>query len=218
MSKYVIHACPERMEYVMEYMLPSLRRQDIYDISVRCDTKHIGNLKSCMRIFASMPEAGGTWHLQDDVIICRDFKTRTEELSEDDIICGYAWTNDDNVEKVGYVKPQDMWWSFPCIHIPNGLARECADWFFNVAKDDPKYTSYVKQKKYDDYFFLEFLKEKRPDCRVLNLKPNLVDHIDYLLGFSVVNKERRHAPVRAKWFEDSDLVDELADKLYNKRF
>lgn len=66
----------------MDYLLPSFRRQDIQDVSVRCDTKRVGNLKSCMEIFASMPEEGGTWHLQDDVLLCRNFKERTEAFPD----------------------------------------------------------------------------------------------------------------------------------------
>ena len=52
-----------------------------------------------------------------------------------------------------------------------------------------------------------------PDYKVLNLKPNLVDHIDYLLGGTVINKERKNKNVRAVWFEDLDLVENLEKKL-----
>lgn len=129
------------------------------------------------------------------------------------MICGYVWPQDENLQYEGWVKPENMWWSFPCIHIPNHMARECAEWFDSEAKNNPKYASYIKKKKYDDFFFLEFLKARYPSRTVLNLNPCLVDHVDFLLGGSVINRERKHAPVRATWFEDLDLVDELANKI-----
>ena len=52
MAKYLIHACPKRMWYVQEYLVPSLLKQGIYesDISVYNDIDGLGNLKACMRV------------------------------------------------------------------------------------------------------------------------------------------------------------------------
>ena len=58
MAKYVIHACPERMWYVDNYLIPSMRGQSIHNIDVRCDNEHIGCLESCMQIFKSMDGDG----------------------------------------------------------------------------------------------------------------------------------------------------------------
>ena len=53
-----------------------------------------------------------------------------------------------------------------------------------------------------------------PNEYVLNLKPNLVDHIDYLLGGSTINERKEDKKqVRALWFDDLDLVKELGGKI-----
>ena len=44
---------------------------------------------------------------------------------------------------------------------------------------------------------------------VLNLKPNLVDHVDYLIGGSVVNKVRAEKETHAVHFDDTNLVTKL---------
>lgn len=213
MIKYVIHACPERMWYVNDYLVPSLQAQGIDNIVVECDDKRLGNLKHCMRIFSHITYPGGAWHLQDDVIICRDFKKRTEECNDLDVVCGFVIKQDKNVDKVGYVKPEDMWWSFPCIYIPNHLARECAYWVDNVAKYKSIYSWMIRANRYDDSLFKEFLIDCYPNYQILNLTPNLVDHIDYLVGGTTINQGRTLKDIRSAFFEDTDLVDELEKKI-----
>ena len=186
MSKYVIHACPDRMWYVNGYLIPSMKEQGINEIMVKCDKGHYGCLENCMQAFMGMYGPGGAWHMQDDVLVCRNFKERTEEFKSG-IVCGFVFEYDEWLKYTGTVTPEHMWWSFPCIYIPNELARECAKWFYTEARKNPKYEFYLKSGKYDDYFFLEFLKERYPKYQVLNLKPCLVDHVDYLIGGSVVN-------------------------------
>ena len=219
MSKYVIHTCPPRKEYVNKYLIPSMVEQGIdrLDIAVRSDDYRLGNLAKCMEIFESMRSKGSAWHLQDDIVICKDFKERTEELTGDDIVCGYCWDKDDNVNNIGYVSPDGMWWSFPCIHIPNQYASECATWFYRVASYSPKYELWIASKKYDDYFFREFLRITYPDIKILNLTPNLVDHVDFLLGGTTVNGARTDKEVRSKYFEDLDLVKELEKKINERK-
>ena len=212
MTDYIIHACPNRMWYVEEYLVPSMKEQGIENIIVKCDNDHLGNLESCMRIFQSLPDDGGSWHLQDDVIICRNFKKRTEELASG-IVCGFAWSNDGNIGYVGTVTPYTMRWSFPCIYIPNKIAKECASWFYRTAKYNLNYIPMLKDKKYDDWFFREYLRIFYPAYPVVNLEESLVDHIDYLIGGTVTNIERKNKNVYAKWFKDPDLVNELRMKL-----
>ena len=212
MSKYIIHACPERMWYVNQYLVPSMRNQGINGIVIKCDDKHVGCLESCMQIFMTTYGDGGSWHLQDDIIIGKDFKQRTEQF-DNGIICGYCWDKDDNKNLIGNVKPHDMWWSFPCIYIPNNLVRECAKWFYTKAKYDQKYSDWVKSNKFDDALFKEFLEIYYPDENVINLKPNLVDHVDFLIGGSCINGIRPDKQTRALYFSDLDLVDELSEKL-----
>ena len=89
MSKYVIHSTPERMWYVENYLFPSMINQgiDAHNIMIKCDVNHDGCLENCMKIFKSMENNDGSWHLQDDVIICKDFKHLTEEY-DFGIVCG----------------------------------------------------------------------------------------------------------------------------------
>lgn len=209
MAKYLIHTYPNRMWYVRRYLVPSMRNQGITDISVECDKSNIGNLKSCMKIFSMMPDDDeGCWHLQDDIVICHDFKERTEE-HDSGVVAGYVYAKS-NMD--GEVNVQHIWYSFPCIRIPNRIARECAKWFY-ANKDNPEYIDRSSVNKYDDWFFREFLINKYPLMNVLNLKPNLVDHVDYLIGGSSVNKQRKSKQTRARYFEDVYLVDELENKL-----
>ena len=213
MSKYIIHACPGRMRYVENYLVPSMKKQDIGDISIKCDDNHRGCLDSCMQIFMSTYGDGGAWHMQDDVVICRDFKKRTEDYDGyDGIVCGFAYIKDENANHYGLVQPSKMWWSFPCIYIPNNIARECAKWFYTKGRNDSKYAKWTNSNKYDDAFFKEFITLSYPDISVLNMTPNLVDHVDYLIGGSIANKLRSYQ-TRSKYFEDLYLVDELEKKL-----
>ena len=212
MDRYVIHACPQRMDYVNGYLVPSLEAQGIKDYRVVCDRFKAGNLYKCMEIFASMEGDGSTWHLQDDIIICNDFHRRTKWFVNK-IVCGFCYENDDNRNNVGEVTYENMWWSFPCIMIPNEVARECAQWFYQVASKDPRYEIWIASKKYDDYFFREFLKERHPDKKAINLKPNLVDHIDWLIGGTTTHGISRGEQLRSCYFEDVELVDELEEKI-----
>ena len=219
MTKYIVHACEQRRDYINDYLLPSMLEQGISSlaINVEYDDLNIGNLSKCMEIFSSLDNTGGTWHIQDDVIICRNFKEITEQYDDGfTVVCGFVWDKDVNADHVGYVEPQFMW-TFPCIYIPNKLASGCADWFYSSASRNPKYKLWVMENRYDDYFFQEYLKTFYPDDKVLNLVPNLVDHVDYLLGGTLVDKWRKDPQVRSAYFDDLDLVEELEEKIRNER-
>ena len=177
-------------------------------------------------------EIGGTWHLQDDVIICRNFFDRIKTLESkygDKVICGYCWEKDPNVGVTGKaantevasvdvieVVPFRMWWSFPCIYIPNKIAKECAEWFYSVASHEERYITYIVTKQCDDYFFREFLRLHYPTIKIaIHLKPCLVDHIDYLIGGSQIKAINRPVETHAAWFDDDDLIEQLKNKLNN---
>ncbi len=214
---YMIHACEDRMWYVEGFLIPSMIEQGIpsKDIFVWCDTDGNGNLISCMKPFEFCGKiAGGTWHLQDDVLICRDFAKRTNEHTKKHIICGFCHSGYENgIPITGWVYPALMWNStFPCVYIPNEIAAECADWFFNDACKRPEYQSWVKSGKMDDNFFHAFCLEKHPNEKVLNLAPHLVEHVDYIIGGSVINKWRG-STCRGYYFDDDELVNELTRKV-----
>ena len=223
--KYMIHACPQRMWYVEEFLVPSIAEQGITekDIVIWNDSGGKGNLFSCMDAFKECGKhEGGTWHLQDDVIICREFAKRTQEADENMITCGFACEKFESaVGKLrercwGDHRVQQMWYSFQCILIPNYLAGECANWFYDDASKRKENQIRVQDGKYDDEFWRMFLLEKHGRMRMMNLKPNLVDHIDYLIGGTIVNKQRLYNESRAYYFEDIDLVSELEEKLIHR--
>ena len=107
-----------------------------------------------------------------------------------------------------------MWYSFPCIRIPNKLAGECSKWFYD---NQERFTLYIKNKKYDDSLFKDFLLEHYSDTKVKNLIPNLVDHIDYLIGGSITNNRRSEKQVRSLYWEDYDLITALREEI-NTRY
>ena len=211
---YMIHACPQRMWYVDEFLVPSMRAQGIEDIEIWNDTEGRGNLYSCMEAFKACGKRdGGTWHLQDDVIISRDFAEWTKEPFKG-VVCGFGCQNfGPSMTQVGSVPMAFMWYSFQCIHLPNELAGECADWFFNDAQYRTQYSPQIVDRKHDDWFFREFMRERHSDMTVINLTPNLVDHIDHLIGGTLINKQRHIQTNRSYFFKDQDMVDELAEKL-----
>ena len=90
--RILIHAVPERMWYVNEFLVPSLEAQGADNIEIWNDTEHQGNLAACMESFATRKGDGGTWHLQDDVLICRNFVERCRDL-DDGIVFGFCCRN-----------------------------------------------------------------------------------------------------------------------------
>lgn len=209
MAKYLIHAVPKRMWYVDQYLLPSMLNQGILmeNIEIYVDTKGEGNLKACMHAFESCQGDGGTWHIQDDVCICKDFKTLTEAL-DFGLVCGFSSKLYDGPGKIGAVPREKMWFSFPCIRIPDLWARKCAEWAFNSIIGNPVYERYWKNGVNDDWMFRQYLKEFHKDVCAINLAPNLVDHVDYLIGGGTGKKPRKE-PCRAQYWKDEDIVKEL---------
>lgn len=209
----MIHTYPKRLWYVENYLIPAMLKQGVNreDIAVHNDFIGEGNLKACMRAFLSVNDDDkGTWHLQDDVIICKDFKERTE-MYDRGLVCGFSSALYDGPGKVGPVSIYDMWFSFPCIRIPNQYARECSEWITNYIIGNPVYRLYWMNGKNDDWAFREYLRSFHKTDPALNLAPNLVDHIDYLLGGG--SGGVRKQPCRSQYWKDEDLVKELEDKL-----
>lgn len=218
-AEFMIHACPARMWYVDEFLIPSMIAQGIPERSIEVwnDDSGKGNLASCMDAFADCGRRrGGTWHLQDDVIISRDFAEKTAKL-DNGIVCGFVnETFGPNVSMHGDNIPVAfMYNSFQCIRIPNALAGECADWVRTEAPKDSHCQGMIASGKCDDSLWVEFLAARHPDIRVTNLRPCIVDHIDFLLGGSVINRWRGYH-ARAYWWDDEDRVDELKEKLAHR--
>ena len=100
--RYLIHACPAREWFVEGYMVPEMKRQGIpeEEIEIWMDRNGDGNLMSCMKSFEECGKRnGGTWHLQDDVVLASDFaeKTRTHD---DGLVCGFG--------RIGWQSPESV--------------------------------------------------------------------------------------------------------------
>lgn len=218
MAKYMIHTCTKRLWYVENYLIPSMLEQGIdnHDITLYVDVND-GCLKSHVKSFtqASDYNIKGMWHLQDDVIICKDFKEQTEKYAGDFTVCGFASEYDERKGwKDGDVTGLNMWYSFPCIYIPTRIVKSYTDWFNVYVWRDHQYDKWVKANKYDDTIFRIYMENYYKDEYVLNLAPNLVDHIDYLIGGTIINEaaERKH-PIRSLYWQDEDLVQDLERRL-----
>jgi hypothetical protein len=70
----------------------------------------------------------------------------------------------------------------------------------------------IRTGKMDDLIFKEYLIKHHPEMEVENITPNLVDHIDYLIGGSIANKARKKI-ARAKSFPDLDLVNDITGRI-----
>ena len=213
MTKYLIRAYPKRMWFVNDHIIPSMLAQGISadDISVYNDDKGEGNLRSFLNACLTVADDdGGTWFIQDDVCICRDFK-RLTELYDNGIVCGFSSERYDGKGRVGAVHVQDMWFSFPCIRIPNKIARECSVWVDKYIIGNHVYRQFWESGRNDDWAFRTFVFQRYPAELALNIAPNLVDHVDYLLGGGSGGK--RPAEVRAQYWYDHDLVQALEKKI-----
>ena len=209
--KYMIHLVPARYLYVRKYLIPSMFKQGIRSQSIMFheDAAGDGNLKSTLKSFEALPKTGYTWHIQDDVIISSDFYQKTQEL-EGKVICGFASIYDK--AEPGIVKPADMWYSFTCIKIPNSYAREFVQWVNYMWDDEnPRYFVNILNNSFDDFLFKEFMMDKHPEDDVLNVVPNLVNHIDYLIGGSTQFK--REELIVSKYWEEPELIDKLKKEL-----
>ena len=215
--KILIHAVPERMWYVREFLLPALQAQGADQVEIWNDAEHAGNLAACMAAFAACDGEGGTWHLQDDVLPCRDFVRRCRELEDAGLVYGFCCRNfTDRLDAFGTVYAPDAWHSFQCVRIPDAWARECAEWVWGEhwrrESPMPELPILWELNKGDDSFFHEFIQCRHGDSIVENVRPNLVEHVDWLIGGSYLQPWRGYL-ARAEYWDDEDLIDALHDRL-----
>ena len=215
MAEYLIHACPAREWYVNDFLIPSMMEQGIKrdQIEVWMDDKGMGNLISFMRCCEEYGKRdSGRWHLQDDVCISSDFKMKTEKYDEG-IVSGFFREEWQGLTPQGGRVPAVYHWnSFQCVRIPDQYVKECAEWFFTDAAYRDTYADIVKSNKCVDSMWYDFLCECHLEETVTNLNPSIVDHIDFLLGGSVINKWRGHH-ARGDLWEDDEAYNRMKDKL-----
>lgn len=227
--RYMIHTIPERMWYVKGYLIPELIRQGIPKsrIKVWNDKDHMGNLVSCITSFLwcgeqvkdhdKLPKPH-TWHIQDDVVPSKVFAQVTEFGNEFNMpvvagFCADLCYGEDRSPYKGFQPIDKLWWSFQCIRIDDWLAGECGRWFMaHEGSFGQDMDILLREGKGDDTLFSLFLKENHPKMKVFNGQVNLVQHIDDLLGGSVVNKGRDFA-IRSKYWTDHGEMDKVKEWL-----
>ena len=220
-TTYMIHACPERMWYVNDYLIPSMKEQGISDsqIIIWEDKDHKGNLESFMQSCKWIGEhenyIRGIWHMQDDVVISKRFRELTDSHNFG-VSQGFSNLKCDasNLNMLGIVPPSAAWLSFPCIRIPNLYAKQLAEWYYGDVIPNGRYKEWVAEGKNDDAMWKKFMCETHPNENCFNFIPNVVDHVDYLIGGSIANTQREPDDIRTGyWFEDNGEVAELKKKL-----
>ncbi len=213
--KILIHACPKRMWYVEGFLVPELKRQGADCIEIWNDWQGLGNLRACMASFAARQGDGGTWHIQDDVLLCRDFVERCRQHNEGVV---YGFCNEqfeDDPQQVGRVSIEDAWHSFQCVRIPDAYARGCAAWLEGAGKNHAYYPLWTSSGKMDDSVFRAYMLAEHPRDMVENLRPCLVEHVDAIIGGSALYPWRGFW-ARAYWWDDEDLVHELKEAVKGK--
>lgn len=210
MIQVLIHTCRQRKWYVDKYLAPSLREQGIDNIIIYNDEYNEGQLPSLIKSY-DCTNGKDTWHLQDDIIISRRFKELAEKYNNG-IVCGFC--NGFSRGQKGYSNLDNMWYSMPCIRIPGDIFKYFINWLqdYNVQK---RLRIYFEQNKHDDVLLNEFLKEYSPRMRVWNIAPNMVNHIDHLLGGSLINKDRnKDTPyIMSKYWDEPELLANIKNLL-----
>lgn len=203
MSKYLIHAIPQRMWYVEKHLIPSMEKQGILEknITVYNDKEKCGNLQAFLNSIRGIKE--DTWHLQDDIILASNFAHITENV-KNGLVCGFCSGYSKDVPS-GTVFVKDMWYSFPCVRIPVQFTEEFPQWIQKVINVEP-YGTWIRLGKFDDSLFMEFLQKEHAEEKCLNLNPNIIDHIDYLIGGSTVNKERYYKKAMSIYWREPELL------------
>lgn len=211
--KYMIHTYPKRLWYVKEHIVKDLLKQGIKqkDILIVNDTKGLGNLWAFVGSLDLVTE--DTWHLQDDILISKQFKLKTDVLGRMGIVvCGfnhYDFNSGCNLCK-GITKPIFMYMTFPCVFIPKRYTDEFKEWINNEITKI-KHKDMIATGKCDDQLFYQYMIERHQFDEIYNCYDCLVDHVDYLLGGSSIND--RDVIVRATYWYENDLNIKLEEEL-----
>lgn len=222
--KVMIHTCKKREYYVSNFLVPALIKSGFEkdEVYIYLDDKGLGCLKSYLKSFEELPANNDNiWHLQDDVLPRRDFFKHSEKLSvfDDAIICGFGNKEFYTKNDFGYANnASEMFYSFPCIRIPNYICNNFVKWFDMVAKKEVKYQKYIVNNKFVDYLFKEFVDYHflGVNMTIFNYRPCLVEHVDEFVEGSTVNKNRPK-PAKALIFNDKVALEELCKWYDNQK-
>ena len=217
--KFIVRSCNKRLWYVKQFLIPDLIENGISedDIIHINDDNQEGCLSNWLRACRTQLEEcdGGAWHLQDDVLIASNFSEVAGSVPTD-IVCNGFVTKDFNPKEIydiGIVPVQKYWCSFPCIYVPDVLIAEFLDWYHQKIVVEGKYRKYVEMRRYDDRFFWQLMKERHKDDNCLNIVPNMVEHVDNLLGGSVANNDIAKRKAKSFYWVEPDKEKELIRRM-----
>lgn len=232
----IVRACVERRDYVKKFLIPSLLEQGMPQdhVLIWQDTDRVGNLQAFLNMMTwikdNMDRDTNIWLLQDDVIISSTFvKTicSRKVMKFKGIINGYCcqvW-NEDNYEKTGERINLLKWFSFPCERIPVSYIEKFLEWFeLSVKRDDElgdQYRFWANHGKFDDSFWMDYLYQCHPIDKcwnygtVVNGVPQggLVEHVDYLIGGSLINPRQGDVRRLNYYWNEPELVEKLKVEL-----
>ena len=207
----MIHAAPSRMKYVTEFLQPRLKAQGFQEIIVWNDSESLGCREAYLESFRSLPETGHTWHLQDDVLPDKRFyEWATSEWAEyPGIINGFGCGNYTPRSRFGNAhNMEDMVYSFPCMRIPNEVAKDFLKWFEAAREKDINILEKLPSGKFIDYFFKLYIGNNDKGIAIYNFFPNIVEHVDEYITGSLVNKQREKL-AKAIQFDDDEALKDL---------
>lgn len=223
MAFYMIHTCEDRFWYVRDFILPSMLKQGIdgNHILVYRDKNRIGNLRawvdSCNRLSvqARYARIKNVWHLQDDIVISKNFKKVTEEYEKHDLVCGFTCGYDKKPEAGTFLlEERKMWYSFPCINISTELTTEFAKWANTNLWQSQHFKEAVKRNNCDDLIFREWLYDTHGKTEEINLAPNVINHVDKMIGGSMCNKQRDpNKDTMSIFWDEDDVIANLEKEL-----
>lgn len=219
--KYMIHVCNDREWYVHDYMIPDMIAHgiDAKNIITWIDNLEVGNLDSfvasCEWIGENLEPYNSTWHIQDDVVLSDRFYEIAEKQYSGfaNAFCNEQFDGE-RTNYIGETTTSGMWFSFQCILIPNAIAKRFAEWFKNDCVPNNLFPEYVSTGKCDDSLFREYTMAHEPSASALNIFPNVADHIDYLIGGTVINKHRLGEFRKSYWRDE--VLDDAVRKLEKK--
>lgn len=205
--RILIHASPARLWYVNGYLAPELRRQGAETVDVWVDTGKLGNLQACRESFAACRGDGDTWHLQDDVLPASDFVRQCRRAEAiPGVVCGFVnEIGGPDANLVGFQRGADVWYSFPCIRIPDGRARAFAAWVRDGGDGSTTARDFIARGIGDDWFFRRYMEMYHAEETVFHVKPCMVEHIDFYLGGSLCTPYRGYWARAAYWDDETQL-------------
>lgn len=208
---YLIRTTNKRLWYVKKFLIPEMLKHGIKENEIYTYKDNSGNLSSfinmCNWYYKSHRIDEFVWILQDDVMISDDFHeiTFNYRKTEANGFCSGV----DNINNSGYVPFTNSWLSFQCKNFRVDKIELFLDWYKTKVRYDDRIKQLVSTNKHDDLIYQCFEKEVFKDNNFIwNLSPNLVEHVDDLVGGSLVNKSREFE-IKSQNFKNKEKIKNL---------